>query len=326
MKKINTKKLKTYNQGNTLYCTSYAMEALLEALGKKNDPIKIFNEVDARYENNNKGGISVPNVIKWAGMKLNQVLFKNIYSSKYRAKKKFTEKDIQEFKKNNDYAFVVVNGFRYIPAWKMFIKGKRFYPHAMFVVDIDEKYIYAWNSWGDGLVKIDYHSVPIIVLYGVKLQTKTPSQTPKMSRREEIIRELKHYFSIKELVPEDIFKIHKERAWRVFDTRLLENLLFMRKDLGKSFYVNNYRKGLQYRGYDNGYRPKTSLSYHKLGKAIDFTVKGMTPNQVRDYIRKNYKRFPYPAGRIEVLKKGKPISWVHYDIGAEEGQLLEFNV
>lgn len=148
----------------------------------------------------------------------------------------------------------------------------------------------------------------------------------KTLSREQVIQELKKHFKITELVPKVIATKHGEGAWRVFDTNLLRNILFIRRDTGRAMTVNG--RGMQYRGYDNsGYRPNTSISYHVLGKAIDFDLRGWNAGQSRQYIRDNYKRFPYPQGAIEVLHNGKEITWCHYDI-RDDGfnRLLEFNV
>jgi len=156
--------------------------------------------------------------------------------------------------------------------------------------------------------------------------TKEVASDIKNLTRVDVIGKLKKYFKIDELVPRNIASKHGESAWRVFDTNLLKNILFIREDTGLPMFVN-YR-GMNYRGWDDGsYRGDTSISYHKLGLAIDFNLKDQLAKETRQYIRDNYHRFPYPQGRIEVLKHGKEISWVHLDIDrGVTGKLIEFNV
>jgi hypothetical protein len=48
-----------------------------------------------------------------------------------------------------------------------------------------------------------------------------------------------------------------------------------------------------------------------MGKAVDFTVKGYTAEEVREKIQE--MTFPCKI-RLEHHKDGKPISWVHLDI------------
>ena len=55
------------------------------------------------------------------------------------------------------------------------------------------------------------------------------------------------------------------------------------------------------------------LSGHPLGKAWDFTVKGMTAQEVRDWLKTNQILLPYPI-RVE-----SDVTWVHIDV-LEYGQ------
>ena len=52
-----------------------------------------------------------------------------------------------------------------------------------------------------------------------------------------------------------------------------------------------------------------------MGKAIDFDVKGMTADEVREWLIENEDLLPYKI-RLEhkINKTGKTITWVHMDV------------
>lgn len=149
----------------------------------------------------------------------------------------------------------------------------------------------------------------------------------------ELLQEIKKYFDIQELVDAKTFGVHGERAWKFFDPRLLETMLILRKNIGKSIYSNNWEMGGSFdeRGLrhnlstivkDKTKKNSLYLSGHVLGMAIDFDVSGMTAEQVRKWIKKNEHLFPYKI-RLE-----KGVSWVHLDIIFEESnpKIYEFAV
>ena len=139
--------------------------------------------------------------------------------------------------------------------------------------------------------------------------------------RQEIIQEIKanNYFSIKELVCKHTYMKFGERAWQFLDTELLHSLLVIRKNIGKPMYVNNWDSdgSLSQRGLrcnicqlvkDKTKANNIYMSSHCNGAGVDFDVKGMTAEQVRQWIAKNEVLLPYPI-RLE-----SGVSWVHLDI------------
>ena len=50
-----------------------------------------------------------------------------------------------------------------------------------------------------------------------------------------------------------------------------------------------------------------------MGKAFDFNIEGVTPNEVREWIRTHPEKFPCKV-RLERNLKGSPINWVHLDV------------
>lgn len=141
--------------------------------------------------------------------------------------------------------------------------------------------------------------------------------------RESILKELKKYFKVQELVGRMTYRIHKDRAWKFFSTEALQMLLILRKNINAPITINTWHKGGKFsqRGLrtniQNIFRQmfKTGrlyLSGHVLGEAFDLDVKGMTASQVRSWILYNQDLFPFKI-RLELNKNGKEITWVHID-------------
>ena len=148
--------------------------------------------------------------------------------------------------------------------------------------------------------------------------------------RKEIIKRLKKYFSIEELVDHVTFNEHGARAWKFLDTNTLHAILIVREGLNKSMTINNWKWNGRFsqRGLRTNIcqivRNKTAalrlyLSAHLFGKAFDFDVEGMSAEDVRTWIRKNEDLFPFKI-RLEwkFAKSGKTINWVHLDTFHEE--------
>lgn len=141
--------------------------------------------------------------------------------------------------------------------------------------------------------------------------------------RDNIIKRLKNYFEIYELVGKATYKIHGERAWKFFSTDALHALLITREGIGRPMTVNTWRNGGRFsqRGLrtnlQNIFRQffrsgKLYLSGHVLGEAFDFDVKGMSAESVRGWIIDHAYKYPMKI-RLENLKNGRPINWVHLD-------------
>lgn len=137
-------------------------------------------------------------------------------------------------------------------------------------------------------------------------------------------REVKKYFDIRELVSKQVYQKHKERAWMFLDVQLLECLLIVRTKLNKPIRINTWHVGGVHT--QSGLRDNTQsifrkffnlgklyLSAHVMGKAIDFSVEGMTACEVRAWIVENEHLFPCKI-RLERNLNRKPIGWVHLDV------------
>ena len=136
--------------------------------------------------------------------------------------------------------------------------------------------------------------------------------------RDEIIRELHNYFQIRELVCPHTHSEWGERSWQFLDTAYLHNLLVIRRDILKTPMVCNHgnqlQRGLRCNRCDL-VRQKDAvyLSSHMLGKAGDFTVKGMTAQEARQRIKDNAHLLPYP------LRMEADVSWLHFDVLPQYG-------
>ena len=131
--------------------------------------------------------------------------------------------------------------------------------------------------------------------------------------RDELIRELHEYFQISELVCDHTHSAWGERAWQFLDTDYLACLLIIRRDILKAPMTCNHNEATQ-RGLRCNLcqivkdEDELYLSSHVLGKAGDFTVKGLTAQEARTRIRNNAHLLPCPI-RIE-----SGVSWLHFDV------------
>lgn len=135
--------------------------------------------------------------------------------------------------------------------------------------------------------------------------------------RNEIIKELKKYFNIKELVCPHTYKRYGESSWKFLDTEILETLLVLRtKILCVPLICNNYSVNLTQRGLRCNLCELTKektlknilyISAHSNGKGFDLTSPKMTAEEMRQKIKENAHLLPHPV-RIE-----KDVNWLHID-------------
>ena len=136
--------------------------------------------------------------------------------------------------------------------------------------------------------------------------------------RDEIIRELHKYFPIRELVCEHTHSEWGERAWQFLDTNYLACLLVIRRDILQQPMTCNHDEATQ-RGLRCNLcqivkdKDKLYLSSHVLGKAGDFTVKGLTAQEARSRIRNNAHLLPCP------IRMEGGVSWLHFDVLPQYG-------
>jgi len=54
-----------------------------------------------------------------------------------------------------------------------------------------------------------------------------------------MINKIRKYFDTQEVVCKHVYDKFGDDAWKFFDPRLLETLLFIREGIGEPIYVNN---------------------------------------------------------------------------------------
>lgn len=139
-----------------------------------------------------------------------------------------------------------------------------------------------------------------------------------MMTRSEIIKELHKYFQISELVCEHTHSKWGERAWQFLDTDYLHALLVIRRDILQVPMTCNhdgaYQRGLRCNMCELvKEKSRNYLSSHVLGKAGDFTCKGLTAQQARERIKANAHLLPCNI-RLE-----DNVSWLHFDVLPQYG-------
>lgn len=135
-------------------------------------------------------------------------------------------------------------------------------------------------------------------------------------------------FETVELVHPRIFSDFGEASLQFFDPRILWTIDAIRKYFNSPVYVNNWDSGgsLKNRGlrtFDS--TTGSFFSMHKFGKAIDFTVAGQTPVEIRNWIKEKH-------GSLECLQFITRIedfdgmTWVHIDCAnVTSNELLVFS-
>lgn len=136
--------------------------------------------------------------------------------------------------------------------------------------------------------------------------------------REEILKEVKKYFDIEELVCNHTFEKWKQNAWQFLDTDFLHCLLVIRRDIiKKPMYCNGnqaHQRGLRCNRCDLvKSKSYNYLSSHILGKAGDFSCPVYKAAQMREMIKANADLLPCPI-RMEA-----DVSWLHFDVLPQTG-------
>lgn len=124
------------------------------------------------------------------------------------------------------------------------------------------------------------------------------------------------FFDIREFVPPHIYSRYGRRSYQFMDVRVLNLITEIRIFFGKPIIVNTWHRGgdLSKRGFRLPSEKVGSIySQHKFGRAIDFTVAGMTPDEVRAVILANEDLFM--SWGLTTIERGEDApTWVHIDI------------
>lgn len=151
-------------------------------------------------------------------------------------------------------------------------------------------------------------------------------------KRSEVIKELKKYFDIRELVCPHTYNVWKDRAWLFLQTDALRILLALRIDILKvPMVVNTYHTGqnVTQRGLrcnlcplmkDSTLKNKLYLTAHRGGAwDIVFTSSSdMTAAKARKTIIEKKHLLPCNV-RIE-----KDVNWLHIDVYDMDEKVYSF--
>lgn len=126
------------------------------------------------------------------------------------------------------------------------------------------------------------------------------------------------YFELYELLPPELYtydmmvsEAARERGFaNYFDRKLLETIDVVREIIGLPLICNTWFQDGNRKNC--GYRTKTCSvgaenSQHKLGKAVDLICHKMSAEDMRQKIKENEDKLPYPI-RIE-----DGVNWLHID-------------
>jgi len=121
-------------------------------------------------------------------------------------------------------------------------------------------------------------------------------------------------FYLDEVMHPDVYKKFGKKSRWFIDHRLIDIVQYIRTATDKPITINTWFDGGKFK--ERGLRdPKTKTgaqySQHKFGKALDFTVSGMTADEVREKILGEWKDDLINLG-LTAIEAG--VSWVHIDI------------
>lgn len=132
-------------------------------------------------------------------------------------------------------------------------------------------------------------------------------------KRSDILKEIGKFFAVEELVCDHTFAKWGEKSWQFLDTDYLHCLLVIRRDILQTPMICNHA-GAHHRGLRCNLcelvfeKTEVYLSSHILGKAGDFTCKGITAQEARSRIRNNAHLLPCN------IRMEDGVSWLHFDV------------
>ena len=140
------------------------------------------------------------------------------------------------------------------------------------------------------------------------------------------------YFNIKELVPPDVYEDRGEKAWELFDERILRIADMLRERFGPAI-VNNWHVGGSYK--ESGLRVPSCKHYrpysqHSGGRALDIKFIETSTTEVREYLRDSYQALCEGENRNRYSETYRPItieenvSWLHVDVRQAEKRFNSF--
>lgn len=119
------------------------------------------------------------------------------------------------------------------------------------------------------------------------------------------------HFDIRELVPPQVYKDRGDKAWELFDERMLITLDSLRDRFGPAI-VNNWHYGgkRKWSGLRTNESPYGSAySQHRFGRAADVIFSNHSAEAVREAVLvERSEHFPF----VHSIELG--VSWFHFDV------------
>jgi hypothetical protein len=120
-------------------------------------------------------------------------------------------------------------------------------------------------------------------------------------------------FSLAEFVPPSIYEHFVDKSVWFIDPRIVVIAQFIRDRFDATVTINNYLAGgnYQYSAFrDHLCSIGATNSQHRHGRAIDFRVKGMSPDEIRADIIANFEQ--YRKAGLTTIEAGTA-TWIHAD-------------
>lgn len=120
------------------------------------------------------------------------------------------------------------------------------------------------------------------------------------------------HFDLREFVPKDIWDQYGKNSTWFIDWAIVEGAEWLRELFGKPIIINNWHTGgtFQNRGFRHPHTTAGArLSQHKFGRAIDFNVVGVKPDEVYDALIKEKGMIQWTA----IEDKAFTPTWTHID-------------
>lgn len=123
-------------------------------------------------------------------------------------------------------------------------------------------------------------------------------------------------FRAEEFLPPEIFSSYGESSIWFIDKRTVDLAQFVRDFFQRSVTINNWHSGGSFK--ERGFRVPESktgqrLSQHKYCRAVDFTVAGISPSEVKSTILHNSAKF-LAVGMTTMESENYTPTWTHIDI------------
>jgi hypothetical protein len=130
---------------------------------------------------------------------------------------------------------------------------------------------------------------------------------------------LNEFFKLTELLSKPIINAYGKNALQLIDVKVLQSIFYQRVFFNRQIRVNDYKLGLSNRivrfpdapdyrpGSEHSVKIDTAGNIVKKSLAVDYDVKGLTAEEVRQTIVKNQNKSPFDT--IQRLEKG--VGWVH---------------